>query len=101
MLQALSAKKNANSSSKSENASASSTTKPETQKVEFEGSIQESTSVLPRSDLRTYADSGATIHYFHSLSSFIPGSSKLCNPKKVVLANNEKLEATFCGNVRI
>lgn len=50
--------------------SSSKSTKP---KVEFTGSMLESTSVQPPSDSRTYADSGATVHCFNSLSLFVPG----------------------------
>lgn len=60
----------------------------------------EKTSISPPTDIRTNADSGATVHCFYNSISFIKGSIMSCSPSTVMLSNNPKGEATRCGEVQ-
>ena len=55
----------------------------------------------PSSDGRTYADSAATSHCFHSPLSFVTASLRKCPTRTVLLANNEKVKVKSWGDVRI
>lgn len=54
-------------------------------KVEIVGSTVESTSVQPASDQRTYADSAATSHCFHSRNSFVYEWLRWCRQRTFLL----------------
>ena len=72
-------------------------------KVEIAGAVVENrvekTTLTPPSDNRTYADSGATVHCFHSKSAFVPGSLHSCPTSTVLLADKTSVDATQCGDV--
>lgn len=70
-------------------------------KFEYVRSIEESTSVSPPSDARTYADSGTTVHCFHSIHEFTPGSLPRCARGIVTLANSSGAQSETCGEVQL
>lgn len=70
-------------------------------KVEIAGATVEKTTISPPADHRSYADSGATAHCFHSKFAFVHGSTKLCPRVTVLLANKSSVEAAQCGGVII
>ena len=67
--------------------------------VEFAGASVESTTISPPKDLRSYAESGATCHCFHSKSAFVPNSLGPCVPRTVLLPNKMSVTATQMGEV--
>lgn len=69
--------------------------------VEIAGTLLQKATVLPPRDNRSYADSGATAHFFHSQSLFVPGSMKECDPTTVLLADKTPVSSTECGDVII
>ena len=83
--------------------SSTSTSKTEQSKnaIEFAGCVTDRTTITPPDDLQTYADSGATIHIFHSPSAFVPGSLKRCSPRIVALADKNEVQADVWGEVII
>lgn len=94
--------KSPNASKKSgATSSGSQSGKEDKSKFEFVGSIMESTTVDPPSDARTYADSGTTVHCFHSIHSFVPDSLMHCARRTVTLANNSEVETETSGEVHI
>jgi len=68
-------------------------------KVELAGAAVQKTSVLPPKDNRSYADSGATGHFFHCEDLFVPGSLKACDETTVLLADQTSVQSTQCGDV--
>ena len=68
-------------------------------KIKFAGTMIEKTTIAPPKDQGTYADSGATVHCFHSESSFVPESIVGCETRTVMLAHNTSVKTNFCGNV--
>lgn len=70
-------------------------------KVEIAASVLERTTINPPKDHRTYADSGATIHIFHSVRAFVPGSIKQCAEGCVTLADESSVNASSCGDVML
>jgi len=79
--------------------SAPTSAKGKSGKVEFAGASVEKTTIVPPNDLRSYADSGATVHCFHSEAAFVPGSLELCETRTVLLADKTSVTATQCGEV--
>ena len=68
-------------------------------KFEIAGTMIEKTTITPPKDQRTYADSGATVHCFHSQSSFVPESMVQCEVRTVILADNTLVQTNLCGDV--
>ena len=68
-------------------------------KVDIISTIVEKTTISPPADHRSYADSGATVHCFHTLEAFVPGSLKPCPRSTVLLANKSSVETNQCGEV--
>lgn len=68
-------------------------------KMEIAGAAVEKTTITPANDMRSYADSGATVHCFHSKSAFVPGSLQKCGARTVMLANKTSVESEYYGNV--
>lgn len=68
-------------------------------KVEIAGSIVEKSTIDPPKDYRSYADSGATCHCFHSKSFFIPNAMKQCDNRTVMVADETSVTATEVGEV--
>lgn len=50
-------------------------------------SLMEKSSLFSPRDLRSYADSGATLHCFHSMSAFLRWSLTPCNTRTVMFAD--------------
>lgn len=68
-------------------------------KVEIAGAVVHKTTVLPPQDNRSYADSGATGHFFHSHSLFDPVTIRKCETTMVVLADKTTVSSNKCGDV--
>ncbi|MBW5416393.1 GAG-pre-integrase domain-containing protein, partial [Pseudomonas sp. MAG002Y] len=68
-------------------------------KTEIAGSLVEKTTLSPPKDHRSYADSGATCHCFHSRSVFVQGSLTPCKPRHVMLADKTSVTSTHMGEV--
>lgn len=64
-----------------------------------DGNNMEQTTINPPKDHRTYHDSGATSHVFHSKESFVPGSIVECEPRIVLLADKSSVTASKRGQV--
>lgn len=69
--------------------------------VKFAGCAADSTSVLSRSDLRTYTISEATIHIFHTRNAFTPRSLMSCDYGTFCIAGNAKVISDTSGEVTI
>ena len=61
----------------------------------------EKTTIDPPRDLCSYADSGATVHCFHSGSVFVPGSLTHCDARTVLLADKISVTSKRSGDVII
>ena len=70
-------------------------------KMEIAGAMVEKTTISPPCDLRSYADSGATVHCFHSDLAFVPGSLEPCETRTVMLADKRSVNSNQCGDVII
>lgn len=70
-------------------------------KVQFPGSDVGTTTVQPPSDSRPYADSGATVHCSHDISSFVPGFIEYRERRVAEMADGAKVEACSQGKVRL
>jgi len=75
-------------------------------KVEVVGMVQhrkdknvERTTINPPKDDRTYHDSGATSHVYHTEDAFVPGSLVGCEPRTVLLADKSSIIASKRGEV--
>lgn len=74
-------------------------------KLEIVGMVQsntrktEHTTVTPPKDDRTYHDSGATSHVYHSEDAFVTGSIAECEPCTVLLADKSSITASQRGEV--
>ena len=68
-------------------------------KVEIVGATVEKTTLSPPHDLRSYADSGATVHCFHSEIAFVPGSLESCDERTIFLADKTCVKSNYCGDV--
>ena len=92
---------NRNNNNKRESASKGRETKTELAGIILFGKALkvERTTLNPPKDFRTYYDSGATSHVFHSEDAFIPGSLHECDPRTVLLADKSFVKASRCGEV--
>ena len=70
-------------------------------KLEIVGASVEKTTVNPPRDHSSYADSGATVHCFHSESFFVPGSLSECDTRTIMLADKTTVTANRSGEVVI
>ena len=66
-------------------------------KTEIAGSLVEKTTLSPPKDHRSYADSGATCHCFHSRSVFVQGSLTPCKARHVMLADKTSVTVNPYG----
>ena len=94
-------KKKADSAAVVDVAKAASSTKGKKGKCEIAGAMVEKTTISPPRDHCSYADSGATVHCFHSESCFVPGSLKPCESKTVLLADETPVTSNLTGEVII
>ena len=81
-----------------------SVTNGKSRKVEIAGYVAasvEKTTVDPPRDLCSYADSGATVHCFHSESVFVPGSLTECDTRTILLADKTSVTSSRSGDVII
>lgn len=74
---------------------------PDDNYYEFAGTVQEFRSIQPPNNMKTYADSGASVHIFQVQNVFAPMSLVLCAPRSVVLPNNVSVQAEKCREVLI
>lgn len=65
---------------------------------EYEKNIERTTVNAPK-DCRTYHDSGATSHVFHSDDAFVTGSIVECEPRTVLLADKSSIITSKHGEV--
>ena len=69
-------------------------------RVELAGTVVEKVTVaVPKNEHGTYADSGATVHCFHSKSAFVSCSITSCDPRTVMLADKSSVISRVCGEV--
>lgn len=68
-------------------------------RVKISGENKEKSTVIPRKDFRSYADSAATGHSFHSKLLFVPGSLRKCYQTTILLADKMSVTANKCGEV--
>lgn len=68
-------------------------------RLEITGATVERTTIQPPDDHNTYADSGATVHCFHSNMCFVPGSLIACDTRTVMLADKTSVTAHVSGEV--
>ena len=73
--------------------------KTRSKKTEIAGSLVEKITLSPPKDHRSYADSGATCHCFHSRSVFVQGSFTPCEARTVMLADKTSVTSTHTGEV--
>ena len=66
-------------------------------KTEIAGALVDKTTLSPPKDRRSYADSGATCHCFHSGSVFVQGSLNPCHARTVMLADKRSVTSTDMG----
>lgn len=65
--------------------------------MEIAGAAVEKTTITPRDVLRSYADSGETVHCFHSESAFVTESLQDCDTRTVLLTDKTYVQ---CDNFR-
>lgn len=70
-------------------------------KVEIAGAILQKSTISPPKDHKSYADSGATGHFFNSKASFIPGTLHKCDTTTVLLADRTPVSSDQCRDVII
>lgn len=70
-------------------------------KVELAGSVVEKTTITPPKDLKTYADSGATIHCFYDKTLFTAGSLVNCDERTILFADKTSSVSSLMGEVKI
>lgn len=70
-------------------------------KTQIAGLVVKKTTFPPPKDLRSYVDSGATCHRFHSEFAFVPGSLTPCNMRTVMLADKTSVTSTQMDEVII
>lgn len=71
----------------------------EDRKLRLAASIVEKTTVRLAEDLRTHADSGATIHSFQSKEVVEPGTITRCDQRTILSADSTSVTATQSGEV--
>ena len=96
----------ANASKSSKKSSQGGRSKGSCSKPELIGMVQcsydkkmERTTINPPKDDRTYHDSGATSHVYHTEDAFVPGSITECEPRTVLLADKSSIIASKQGEV--
>lgn len=94
-------KLNVTSRNKSGSSKTSGKSSGKSSKIEIAGMSLEKSTVLPPSlgNMDTYADSGATSHFFCSESVFVPSSLHDVDGRKILLADNTTVTATQRGDV--
>ena len=70
-------------------------------KREIAGSLVEKTALSPPKDHRSYGDSGAICHCFHSRSVFVQGSLTPCEARTVMLPDKTSVKSTHMGEVAL
>lgn len=70
-------------------------------KVEAAGAFVLNATAQPPKDNRSYADSGATGHFFHSEYYFVPGSIQACEETTVISADKTPVSISKCGDVTL
>lgn len=68
-------------------------------KVEIAGAMITKTTICPPQNMASYADSGATVHCFHSENVFVAGTLESCDERIVMLADKTSVVAKECGDV--